>query len=74
MKDSIVVKMDDLLEELNDLKNDWNCGIVKLTISEEDEVDGDILPPCLFISGLPKDDDSAIINAEPIDEVDADFE
>lgn len=73
MADSIILNVSELRSRIQDLRRD-GIKYVELSISDSDEIDGDVLPPSLNFSGCTATDLDTWFDYEELDAVDNESE
>ena len=68
-QDHIIVSVDELLEQLNLMRDD-GYSYVELSIAPPDDCDGEALPARIDLAGLMPDDPSGFVDYDSIDAAD----
>lgn len=69
MLDHIIVSVDELFDQVNQLKKD-GFELVELSILPPDTLDGETMPASLNLAGLMPDDPTCTVDYDPIDAAD----
>lgn len=67
MTDTITLKIDELFNQINQMKKD-GMKYVELTILDEEELDGDIIPKTLSLSACKNKDNDPFVDYEMIEQ------
>jgi hypothetical protein len=67
MTDTITLNIDELLDQINQMKKD-GMKYVKLLILDEEELDGDTIPKTLSLSACKNINDTLIFDYEMIEQ------
>ena len=68
MRNSIIVKVTELRSMMQDIRRS-DCDVVRLTINDVDEFDGDTIPACISLSACRASSPDKWIDFDDIDAV-----